>query len=165
MQHWILLPILLFARLSWCVQSLLFPLRKVKDMGPAKAVAELVVLAVHYAWLLGASFTLLSPVKVRAVAGSAIAPASTDSLLNRSNRRSPSSPSPSSSAASCSGLYSSRVTTAWRCTTTTVISCRLSLPQHAMFTATCSTTGAFPPTLVFIRATQMIASLTGSPAA
>ena len=147
-QHWILFPILLFARLSWCVQSLLFPLRNVKDMGPAKAVAESVVLAVHYAWLLGASFTLLSPVKVRAVAGSAIAPASTDSLLNRSNRRSPSSPSPSSSAASCWGSCSSRATTAWRCTTTAATSCRLSWLPRAMCTATSSTTGApLPPVL------------------
>lgn len=65
MQHWILFPILLFARLSWCVQSILFPLRKLKDMGPAKAAAETAVLAAHYAWLLFTTFTLLSPVKVR----------------------------------------------------------------------------------------------------
>lgn len=64
-QHWILFPILLFARLSWCVQSALFPVKHAKAIGAGKATAEATLIALHYTWLLGASFTLLSPMKVR----------------------------------------------------------------------------------------------------
>lgn len=63
-QHWLLFPILLFARLSWCVQSLAFPLRGKARMG--RAAAEVAALGAHYGWLLGATWALLPPVKALA---------------------------------------------------------------------------------------------------
>jgi hypothetical protein len=59
----LLFPALPFARLSWCLQSVLFPLNGKLDFG--KAVFETSTLACHYAWLLAAAFTYLSPAKVR----------------------------------------------------------------------------------------------------
>jgi hypothetical protein len=64
-QHILLFPVLLFARLSWCLQSALFPLNGKLDLG--KAAFEMSALTCHYVWLLAAAFTYLSPAKVRCV--------------------------------------------------------------------------------------------------
>ena len=63
LQHWLIFPVLLVARVSWCVQSILFPLSGKASM--KEGGLELATLALHYAWLLSASLTLLTPVKVR----------------------------------------------------------------------------------------------------
>ena len=63
MQHWLLFPVLLLARLSWCMQSALFPFNGKVSL--KKAVPEVLGVAGHYAWLLCAAFTFLPPVKVR----------------------------------------------------------------------------------------------------
>jgi len=65
MQHILLFPVLLLARLSWCLQSALFPFYG--KTGFTKAALEVVSIACHYTWLLAAAFTYLSPVKVRNV--------------------------------------------------------------------------------------------------
>jgi hypothetical protein len=62
-QHWLLFPVLLLARLSWCMQSMTFPFNG--KVSGKKAVPEVFTIAGHYAWLLSAAFTWLSPVKVR----------------------------------------------------------------------------------------------------
>ena len=62
-QHILLFPVLLFARLSWCLQSALFPLNGKVEFG--KAAFEAMAIAGHYVWLLAAAFTYLSPAKVR----------------------------------------------------------------------------------------------------
>jgi hypothetical protein len=59
-QHWLLFPVLLLARVSWCVQSMLFPLRK---QAFRESFFEVASLAVHYCWLLSAAFGLLAPLK------------------------------------------------------------------------------------------------------
>jgi hypothetical protein len=63
MQHWLLFPILLLARLSWCMQSMTFPFGGKVAM--KRAVPEALAIAGHYCWLLSAAFTCLPPVKVR----------------------------------------------------------------------------------------------------
>ena len=56
-QHILFVPILLVARLSWCIQSILFPLNANAKM--AYRTAELWTLGLHYAWVFGAAFALL----------------------------------------------------------------------------------------------------------
>ena len=63
-QHVLIFPVLFFARISWCIQSVLFPLAA-KHSGRWERFLELGSLAIHYSWLVGASLTLLTPVKVR----------------------------------------------------------------------------------------------------
>ena len=63
-QHILLFPVLLFARLSWCLQSVLFPLSGKLEF--SKAAFEAMTLSCHYVWLLTAAFTYLSPARVRA---------------------------------------------------------------------------------------------------
>ena len=62
-QHILLFPVLLFARLSWCLQSALFPLNGKLEF--SKAAFEAITITGHYLWLLAAAFTYLSPAKVR----------------------------------------------------------------------------------------------------
>ncbi len=62
-QHWLLFPILLFARISWCLQSITFPLTRA--LGFRQRAAEALAIAAHYAWLFGAAFATLPPVKAR----------------------------------------------------------------------------------------------------
>ena len=60
MQHILVFPVLLLARLSWCLQSALFPFNgKVRA---SKAVFEVIAITGHYTWLLGAAFAYLPPV-------------------------------------------------------------------------------------------------------
>jgi hypothetical protein len=61
-QHWLLFPVLLLARLSWCMQSMTFPFNG--KVSGKKAWPEVVTIAGHYSWLLSAAFTWLSPLKV-----------------------------------------------------------------------------------------------------
>ncbi len=62
-QHWLLFPVLLLARVSWCMQSIRFPFNG--RVSFKQAVAEVLAIAGHYAILLGAAFTCLPPAKVR----------------------------------------------------------------------------------------------------
>nr|AEU04700.1 fatty acid delta-6-desaturase [Lobosphaera incisa] len=61
MQHYFFFPILLFARMSWCQQSVAHAsdLSRTSKAG----VYELAYLALHYAWFLGAAFSVLPPLK------------------------------------------------------------------------------------------------------
>jgi predicted permease len=61
--YYLLFPVLLFARLSWCLQSALFPLNGKLEF--SKAAFEAITITGHYLWLLAAAFTYLSPAKVR----------------------------------------------------------------------------------------------------
>ena len=62
-QHILLFPVLLLARISWCLQSALFPFNG--KVGLSKAAFEVASISGHYLWLLAAAFTYLSPAKVR----------------------------------------------------------------------------------------------------
>ena len=62
-QHILLFPVLLLARISWCLQSALFPFNG--KVGLSKAAFEATAIFGHYLWLLAAAFTYLSPAKVR----------------------------------------------------------------------------------------------------
>lgn len=61
-QHFLFVPILLFARLSWAFQSAAFSVGKgakeVQHVGWERAT-----LALHYAWVLGSAFAFLPPGK------------------------------------------------------------------------------------------------------
>lgn len=65
-QHLLIFPVLLLARVSWCIQSLLFPVT-FKNLSLRERALELGSLALHYAWICGSAFTLLPPLKVRLV--------------------------------------------------------------------------------------------------
>lgn len=62
-QHFLLFPVLLFARISWCLQSLSFPMQG--KLSRTAAVAEMAALGLHYAWLGTVALAYLSVPKAR----------------------------------------------------------------------------------------------------
>jgi hypothetical protein len=79
-QHILLFPVLLMARISWCLQSALFPFNG--KVGLSKAAFEVASISGHYLWLLAAAFTYLSPAKVRRLSQAARTPAACSRALH-----------------------------------------------------------------------------------
>lgn len=137
-QHWLLFPVLLLARLSWCLQSMMFPFNG--KTSHTKAACEVLSIAGHYAWLLTAAFTCLPALKVRPQRAGA--PRVACSLTFRQCcRRACTSSCASSFAASCWGTCSSRVTTAWKSTATAATLSVRSWPPRETSMAASSMTG------------------------
>ena len=80
-QHILLFPVLLLARISWCLQSALFPFNG--KVAFSKAAFEVTTIAGHYLWLLAAAFTYLSPAKVRCLPAQSRIPLLTCPVLRR----------------------------------------------------------------------------------
>lgn len=61
-QHYLLFPVLILARLSWAQQSL-FHAFKITNSKPAAGWVEFVLILLHYGWSFGLAFVALPPLK------------------------------------------------------------------------------------------------------